>query len=58
MIKFLMDALQGDLFNNDVIITKVIVTKMFAQNVQARRWTEVQLSTSSDAPPLATGVWA
>jgi Holliday junction resolvase RusA-like endonuclease len=58
MIKFLMDALQGDLFHNDVTITKVIVSKMFAQTIQERGWTTVQLSTSNEVPPLAPGVWA
>jgi Holliday junction resolvase RusA-like endonuclease len=58
MLKFLMDALQGKLYHNDVTITKVIVTKMFAQNLEVNRgWTEVKISTSSEVPPLATGVF-
>jgi hypothetical protein len=56
-LKFVIAALQGGgLFNNDVMITKVIITKMFAQNAKAGGWTEVQLSTSPEAPPLATSV--
>ena len=36
LLKFVMDALQSVLYNNDVTITKVAVTKMFAQNADAR----------------------
>jgi Holliday junction resolvase RusA-like endonuclease len=58
MLKFLMDALQGELYHDDVTITKVILSKMFAENPGAGRgWTEVQISTSTDVPPLATGVF-
>jgi Holliday junction resolvase RusA-like endonuclease len=59
MLKFVMDALQGVLFANDVTITKVIATKLYPEKADARGWTEVQFSTSSQPPPLATGgVWA
>jgi Holliday junction resolvase RusA-like endonuclease len=58
MLKYLMDALQGELYANDVTITKVMVTKMFALNLEVNRgWTEVKISTSSVVPPLATGVF-
>jgi Holliday junction resolvase RusA-like endonuclease len=58
MLKFVMDALQGVLFSNNATLTKVIVIKLFPQKADARGWTEVQFSTSSQASPLATGIWA
>jgi len=58
LLKFVMDALQGVFYYNDVTITRVVVTKMFAVNPNARGWTELQFSSSSAPHPLATGVWA
>ena len=43
--------------NNDVTVTTVIVTKMYVENANARGCTELQFGTSSQTPPLATGVW-
>jgi Holliday junction resolvase RusA-like endonuclease len=57
LLKFVMDALQSVLYNNDVTITSVRVTKVFAENANARGCTELQFATSSQTPPLATGVW-
>ena len=56
LLKFVMDALQGIVYRNDMTITKVIVTKMFAQNADVRGWTEVQFGTSSEPPTLATRI--
>lgn len=58
LLKLLMDALQGPIYTNDKTVTKVIVSKLFSENANAMGWTEVQLSTTSVAPPLARGVWA
>jgi Holliday junction resolvase RusA-like endonuclease len=59
LLKFVMDALQGVVYRNDQTITTVIVTKTFPLIPDARGWTEVELSTSTQAPTLAAiGVWA
>ena len=57
MLKFLMDALQGVLYENDVTITKALVTKLFADEADAPGWTEVRFSSSSQVPPAAAGMW-
>jgi Holliday junction resolvase RusA-like endonuclease len=53
MLKFVMDALQGVLYWNDVTITSVSVTKTFPEIADAGGWTFVQLSTSNQVLPLA-----
>jgi Holliday junction resolvase RusA-like endonuclease len=60
LLKLLMDALQGPIYSNDNTITKVIVSKLFSQTPNATGWTEVQLGTSSEAPPplASRGIWA
>ena len=57
MLKFLMDSLQGIVYKNDVTITNVIVTKLFAEQADAVGWTDVRFSSSSEEPPLAVGAW-
>ena len=53
MLKFVMDALQGVLYENDVTITKAIVSKLFSVDADAVGWTDVRFSSSSQAPSLA-----
>ena len=57
MLKFVMDALQGVVYENDVTITTVVCTKNFAEDADAVGWTDVHFSTASHAPPLAAGLW-
>jgi Holliday junction resolvase RusA-like endonuclease len=56
MIKVVMDALQGIMYHNDVIITQELGTNMFPENANVRGWTEVELSTTTQAPPLAADI--
>jgi Holliday junction resolvase RusA-like endonuclease len=58
MLKFLMDALQGVVYHNDVTITKAVVSKLFSEDAESAGWTEVRFSSSSHVPALAEpGVW-
>jgi hypothetical protein len=54
MLKFVMDALQGVFYTNNMTITTVTVTKTFPQIVDAGGWMYVQLGTSNEILPLAT----
>jgi Holliday junction resolvase RusA-like endonuclease len=55
MLKFVMDALEGVIYHNDVIITKVIVSKIFPAELDSTGWTDIHLSSSPQEPPPVAG---
>jgi Holliday junction resolvase RusA-like endonuclease len=54
MLKFVMDALHGLFYTDDVTVTTVSVTKTFPEIADAGGWMYVQLGTSNEILPLAT----
>jgi Holliday junction resolvase RusA-like endonuclease len=58
MLKFVMDALQEVLYNNDNTVVTISASKTYPEIADAGGWMYVQLRTSDEVlPPLATGYY-